>query len=487
MLLGLAEHRMWPLRIALCVVCAVALGAMSAGLYGVGIGLLTLLPLASHARHVGVRDMLSEPNAVTVIVWFYLFVFPLRGLVIALSGYTDMLFIRGTVTESDLVSILLLASAATTTLVESYYLVNPRPSRRPPIATAPAVRHAAVVRLAGLLTALSLVGLVGVLAQYGGISGARAQFFQHTVTLALEGNTSLVGSAWQLFAVPAVWSCAYVVFNKGSSGMARFAFAASAVLMIVAALVIYGSRLDTLLGLIGVWVVYFYSGRRVPGRLILVALPLVVLLSQPILSERQAGNNHSTSTSAIERLSRVSGYGVLDVSLLIHNEPQQLRMQLTEPNRWLDLPAYFVPSGLWHGRPNLAARRLGLYTAQDFGNVRDQATGFPTTYITEGWLLGGWAGAIILSVLFGSMLGWATRRLTLDRRPSPAAVLSLAYLVTLGWTYYKDGDLLSLIVGHGRQVIYLVILMWFTGVIGHQRWRALKLSLGYSRSTNLPT
>ena len=182
----------------------------------------------------------SQGASITVIVWFYLFIFPLRGLVIALSGYTGVLNVRGTVTESELISILLLASAATTVLVESYYLANPYPSRRPPIATEPAARYTAVVKLAGLLTALSLVGLAGVLAQSGGISGARSQYFQHTVTQALEGNTSLADSAWQLFAVPAVWCCAYVVFNKGATGLVRFVFAASSIIIIVAALLIYG-------------------------------------------------------------------------------------------------------------------------------------------------------------------------------------------------------------------------------------------------------
>jgi uncharacterized membrane protein (UPF0136 family) len=310
-----------------------------------------------------------------------------------------------------------------------------------------------------------------VLAQYGGISGARAEFIRHTVTLALEGNTSIAGSAWQLFGIPAVWCCAYVVFNKGSSGLVRLAFAASAVLIISGALVIYGSRLDTLLGLIGIWVVYFYSGRRVPGRVILLVVPAMVLLSQPILSERQ-GLSHTAPISTVESVSRVTSYGVLDFSLAIHNEPRTIREQITAPNRWLDLPAYFVPSGLWHGRPNLAARRLGLYTAQDFGTVNDKATGFPTTYVTEGWLLGGWPGAIILSILFGSALGWVSRRLTRDLPPSPAAVLTLAFVVTLGWTYYKDGDLLATIVGEGRTAVYLGILMWITGVVGHRRrWR----------------
>jgi hypothetical protein len=466
-----SERKTWLWLSPLCIAGALALGAASEHLYGFGIALLTLAPLMSHARHVGVRNMLSEPSGITVIVWFYLFVFPLRGLVIALSGYTDILHMRGFVTEDDLIAMLLLASAATTVLVESYYFARSRPSPHPRPAPEPAVLHGAVVRLTALLTALSLVGLTGVIVESGGISGARAQFIQHTVTSALQGNTSLPGSAWQLFAVPAVWCCAYVIFNKGSSRLTQFVFAISAVVIIAGALVIYGSRLNTLLGLIGAWVVYFYSGRRVPGRVILVALPLAVLFSQPILSERQSVGN-TGHISAIERFSRISSYGVLDISLAVRSEPQQIRAQLTKANRWLDLPAYFVPASLWHGRPNVAARRLGLYVAQDVGTVDDQATGFPATYITEAWLLGGWPGVIILSVLLGSALGWATRRLTRDPSPSPAAVLSLAFVVTVGWTYYKDGDLLLTIVGEGRNAVYLVILLWVTGVIGHQRLRS---------------
>lgn len=480
MLSEIAEYKMWSLKVMLCAACAVVLGVLSASSYGlyVGIGLITLLPLASHARHVGVRNMLSEPNTITVIVGFYLFIFPLRGLVIALSKYTDVLHNRELVTGSELVSILLLASVATAVLVESYYLVCPYPSRRPPIATEPAEQHAAVVRLATLLIMITLMGLAGVLATYGGISGARAQFLKHTVTSALEGEANLASSVWADFAVPTVWCCAYVVFNKGSAKAVKFACATSAVIIIAAALVIYGSRLDTLLGLIGVWVIYFYSGRRIPARVILLALPVAVLLSLPILSERQSQTAKHAAyvahTSTIERLSQISSYGVLDVSLAVHNEPRQIRVQLTEPKRWLDLPGYFVPSVLWHGRPNLASRRLGLYTAQDFGTVNDQATGFPTTYITEGWLLGGWPGAIILSIMFGLAIGWAVRRLTQDSRPSPVAVLSLAFVVTLGWTYYKDGDLLSLIVGHVRQAVYLMVLLWLTGLIGDRQWRQSK-------------
>src|ERR1700733_4762896 len=98
---------------------ALGVGLAAGDLYPFGIALLTLCPLGSHVRHVGVRSALSEPNAITVIVLFYLLIFPLRALVVALSGYTDLVVVRGAVTGADLVSLLLLASASTTVLVET--------------------------------------------------------------------------------------------------------------------------------------------------------------------------------------------------------------------------------------------------------------------------------------------------------------------------------------------------------------------------------
>jgi hypothetical protein len=433
-------------------------------LYPVAVGLLTLAPLVSHARHVGIRNVLGQPSVVTVIVWFYLAVFPLRGLMVAASAYNDLVFLRGPINGRDLASMLLLASASTTVLVESYYFLCKGRRPQPRVATEPADRHRAVVRLACLLSLLSLAGIFGVIVEHGGIAGARAAFLQHTVTAALQGNSSVFASAWQLFAVPSIWVSAYVVFNPGSSRTTRWSFGGIALLTIAGAIWIYSSRLSTVLGLVGVWVVFFYSGRRIPGKLIGIVLLLAVLLSQPILSTRQ-GRIDSSRVSTAERYSRIAGYGVLDTALAIQSQPGVIRHQLKNPNRWLDLPAYLVPSQLWHGRPNLNARRLVLYAARDVGAANDRASGLPSTYITEGWLLGGWAGALGLSVIFGLVLGWGTERLTRSRAPSPAAVLSLAFLVTSGWSYYESGDVVVSIVGQGRMAIYLLLLLWVTGVV----------------------
>jgi hypothetical protein len=460
----LSNERLWTYVIA--VAAALLIGLESSHLFGVVVGLATLLPLFSHIRHVGLREVFAEPSAATIIVGFYLFVFPLRALVIAASGYGDVFLAHGTVSSSDVVAMLLLASVATTTLIESYYFalgkgrLVPRPS--------PADTDSrSVVLLATVLASLALFSLVGVLVQYGGLKGAQAAFLAHNVVAALEGKTSVAGSGWELFAVPAVWSAAYVAVNPGPPKWIRVSFTFTAALIVFSALVVYGSRLNALLALIGVWVVLYYAGRRVPTRLILVVLPVAVLLSGPLVSARTSGP--ATRLSVIERYSRIAGYDVLDVALAIRREPQQVRAELDQSKRWLDLPAYFVPSVLWHGRPNLNARRLGLYVAQDLGTVNDQATGFPSTYVTEGWLIGGWPATLALSVLVGGFLGWARRRLVgSPRPPSPAAVLAYCFVVTAGWTYYKDGDILSTIVGQTRTAVYLTLIMLATGMLG---WR----------------
>ena len=477
---GIAALGEWWLY-AVGIMVALLIGVESSHLYAVVIGLVTLAPLVSHARHVGWRHVLSEPSAATIIVGFYLAIFPLRALVIAASGYGDVYLAHGAVSPGDLVSVLLLASLATTALVESYYLAlgqrtpQPEPNQRPS-------QHGAVA-LATVLTSVALLALVGVLAQYGGIKGAQAAFLAHNVVAALQGKTSIAESAWGVFAVPAVWAASYVAINRGAARWVRVLFGVAGAIIVLAALVVYGSRLSALLAAMGVWVVLYYSGRRIPARLILIMLPLAVLLSQPILSHRASSLSH---VSTIERLSRTAGYEALDVALAIYREPQQVRAQLDQPRRWLDLPAYYVPSFIWHGRPNLASRRYGLYVAQDLGTVNDQATGFPSTYITETWLMGGWPVTLLVSVLFGALLGWTRRHLVPSPLPSAAAVLTYCFIVTLGWTYYKDGDIVSTIVGQGRNAAYLGLLMFVTGVVGSRVRSTHRSSTTARRSRTTP-
>jgi hypothetical protein len=452
------------------------------------VGIATLLPAFSHVRHVGARRAITEPSAVTVILGFYILVFPLRGVVIAASGYSDVFLARHPVSAHDLVIELMLASLATTALFETYYATVGRRSVRGGTATVSESGEASrrgVLLLATGLGAAALLSLLGVLVHYGGLAGAQAAFLSHSKAAALQGATTASASAWTILAAPAVWCGACIAVDAVRARGARVLACAEIAIIVAAQLVVFGSRLNAILALLGAWVVFYYSGRRIPVRTVLVAVPLIVLVSVPIVSQRPGGNG--AHLSSLERYSRIAGYGVLDTSLAVRQEPQAIAGKLTQPSRWFDLPAYFVPSFLWHGRPNLATRRLDLYVAQTLGTANDQTTGFPASYITEAWLYGGWPAVLLLSVVFGAILGWLHRRLITarDARPEAAALLTYCFIVTVGFTYYKDGDALAWLVGNWRAAAYLGVAMLATGVWqpfgGRPRRTAVEEASSYSR------
>jgi hypothetical protein len=450
---------------ALATITAAGIGWESKYLEPLLIGLVTLLPIFAHVRHVGLRRAIAEPTPITLIVAFYLFVFPLRGLVIAASGYRDILFVHRAVTGRDLTEVLFMASAGTTVLVETYYAVVKRsvaPLNAQELRSLAVPSSRQVILLAKVLAFLSLAGLLGVLVRYGGISGAQAALLSHTKG-PLTSNTNATDSAWQLFAGPAVWCASYIAVNRATPSRIRAVFAGVTVIILTAMLTVYGSRLNVILGLTGAWIVYHYAGGRVRVSVVLLMVPLFALLSVVVLSSRTGGlNGH---VSAVERYSRIAGYGALDVSLAVRQQPDAIRMQLSKPNRWLDLPGYLVPSALWHGRPNIGKQRLDLFVARAVGTVNDQNTGFPPTYLTEDWLLGGWPLLLVLSAAGGAALGWVVRKLVADAKSlTPGKLLAYCYIVSSAFSYYKDGDLLTSAVGDVRTGIYLAILLYVTGV-----------------------
>jgi len=457
---------------AFAVGVAGLLGLASSHLVPVMVGTASCLPIFSYLRHTGWGRAVTEPTPATIIIGFYILVIPARALVIAASGYTDVLQLPGAISSKDMVPVLLLLSMGTTTLLETYFFAASRSGRAERQARsswsfeplAPGLERFAV-----LLAGLALAGLGGVLVQYGGLSAAQAALATHAIAAALQGNTTSSGSLWSIFAVPAVWATACVAVNRATNTGTRLAFAATALVIVMAELIVYGSRLNALLALFGVWVMFHHSGRRVPLRAILLGLVVLVLISGPITSARYETPQAGVPT--LERYSRLAGYGVLDATLAVWHEPSQVRSQLLSAQRWLDLPAYLVPSFLWRGRPNINQQRLGLFVADTIGTVNDKATGFPTTYMTEGWLIFGWPGVLLLSILFGTAIGWADRKLLgplSDPRLAGVALLTYSFVVAGAFGYYKDGDLVATFVGEVRTAAYLACLMLLSGAWG---WR----------------
>lgn len=425
------------------------------------VGVATLLPLASHVRWVGLRRAITEPSVVTIIVFFYLSVFPQRGLAITLNDFADVRFAL-TAADADLAWALLLASLGTTALVEAFHFVETRGGTR--AFEEPARRSGTrfgVVPLAILLGALTLLALVALLLENGGLAGAQSAFLSHSKSDALEAR-SFALSLWSTAAVPAVWCATYAALAARKRTV-RVSFMIVAVVIVLAMVIVFGSRLDALLALAGAWVVLHYNRRTVPVWAVLASAALIVLISVPIVSQRDGGQ--VTGLSAYEKYSRIASYGVLDASLAVQESPGDLRRKLTDRDRWLALPLYLVPSSLWPGKPSIDTVRMDVLVAQSIGTTNQQDTGFPTSYVTELWLYGGWPAVLLASIGLGALLGALHRTLVgpHSTRAKPAALLWYCVVVLAGFSYYKDGDLLMTAVGSGRTAIYLGGAMLITG------------------------
>jgi hypothetical protein len=441
---------------------SVLLGLAASRLMGVAVAVVTLLPILSHIRCVGPRRAITEPSIATLIVVFYTAVFPLRGLGIVLSGYTNIDLVLGTVSSAELVAELVLASLATTVLIEAFHwrARAGATSGVPRVVSFDDTRGR--VRLAAeVLVALSLLALLVIFYQSGGISGAQAKYFSHSKADALEGAKSTALTIWSLLSVPAVWLAACYAVDPGAGRFRRRLLVSASFVIVLAHLIIFGSRLNALLALIGAWIVVYYSRKSMSAWKILIAIPLIVVISSTLLASRAGGE--ITGQTQYERYSKEIGYSVLDVSLAVRQKPGAIRDKLSDSRRWLDLPLYFAPSPLWPNKPNIDTTRLDLFVAQSLGNRYQQETGFPTSYITEAWLYWGTGGVLVLSLLLGAGFGGLHRRVL--KEPLGAGGLIWYCLVaTSAFSYYKDGDILTTSVGIARTIVYVALILLVFGL-----------------------
>jgi O-antigen/teichoic acid export membrane protein len=461
-----------PAVVVVVILIVVSLtGIFANHLAPVAVGLAALLPLVSHVRWVGWRRALTEPSVPTIIVIFYVFVFPLRALVIVASHFTDVQFAHQGVTSGELTSMVLLASAGTTVLVEVFHFARQWPRADSPAAlnrikvvAAAGAAASRIVLLATIAGAAAIVALLVLVAQSHGLSGAQAKYLSHSKELIPSGGGNLAMSVWTTVAVPSVWCATCAVIDGSVGRYLKLVFVAMIVVILSAEIVVFGSRLDVLLGLVGVWIVLYYAGRTIPVTGVLAAVLIILVGSAAVVGQR-AGGEHQ-HLPIVERYSRLAGYSVLDASLTVRQEPAAIRPRLEEASRWFDAPLYLVPSAIWPHKPNLNLRRMDLYVAQTIGDQNQQNTGFPTTYITEAWLYGGWLGVLIVSALVGFVLGRLHRRLVpiRSRNLRPAFLLWYCFVLSSAFSYYKDGDVLMSAVSILRVGVYFALAMLITGV-----------------------
>jgi hypothetical protein len=420
--------------------------------------------MVSHMRWVGARRAITEPSIATVILFFYVSVFPLRGIMVAASHLSDIEFVHGTQSYSEVASLLALAGVATTVLIEAFH----RTRRRRPLSTTISEtvgtsKLSGLVVLAGLTSALTLISLLGLIVQHHGIAGAKSAYVSHSKLAGLRGEHDIALSIWTVLTLPTVWTAACVVLASGAKKVHRVTFATVATLIVLADLIIFGSRLDVILAVVGVWIIFYYSGRRVPVLAVFAAITVIILVSVPILEQRSSGS--AASSSPLEKYSRIAGYGVLDATLAVREDPNEIRSKLEQSSRWLALPLYLTPSILWPGRPNINLTRMDLYVAESIGSQNQKTAGYPTTYMTELWLYGGWLLVIVGSLVFGLVLGWFHERIIgRQTQLSPAMLLWYCLIADLGFTYYKDGDIVTSSVTAVRTGLYYAVALILTGV-----------------------
>lgn len=424
------------------------------------VGATSLMPIAASARRLGLRRTFSEPTAATIILLFYVAIFPQRALVIALDGYDNVLFAPERVTPMALAVTLTLAAVATTVLLESFHLVwNLRANAASETKSLPpdVGGDGRMVQLAVSVCAVTIGALLVIVAQSGGIAGATAVYAPHNKSI--QGVTGPAGSIWSLFASPAMWSAAVVMANGRLLRPVRVGAAVVIALLITAQLVIFGSRLNVVIGLVGVWVVWHYAGHRVSTLAVAGAVVALCLVSIPILSARTGGE--TVGLPAHTRLSQTIGYSTLDLALAVRQRPGYLRERLRSPRRWTTFPRYLVPSFIDRSRPVIDSQLVDVYAAEIFGTRNQRATtGFPPGSIMEAWVIGGWFGVLVAAAAFGAIAGWLQARLVGRGAPSSADLLWSCVVVTAAFSYYKDGDLLAQAVGDYRLVLYLGILMY---------------------------
>lgn len=456
----------------MAVVVAVLGGAFAASSLGLmaAVAAVALAPPAAHVWRVGWRRAITEPTPAAIIVLFYLAVFPQRALTIALGGYEDVLFVPLPTDGQELAAVLLLASVVTTAIVLGFHTIAK--DTRPGLTL---TKPRPVAALGFALQGLALAALLGVLAENGGPSGVIASFASHDTELATAARSTAY-SLWITFAAPAIWGTALVMATPGVKRDARLLILLGGACICFAQIILFGSRLQMTLGLIGAWAVWYYAGRRVSPRAVAIAGLALVLVSIPVLANRGDGLTQRERLQPTHvRVSEIVGYGILDVSLAVQQRPERIERAWRCEECWTSLPWALIPFG---PEPNTRDQLHTIAIVRAFGAPNQQNSGFPASTVTEAWIAGGWVLAPFWGLGLGLLAGWFHTRLVGRSVVTAAGLMFYALVVANSFTIFKDGNLNGAVVLVWRTTLYLAVPMLLTGV-----WRP---SLGRARRVPAP-
>lgn len=455
--------------LAVAATTAVVALVLAAAAPAVFVILFATLPLWVHVRLSGGVRKAVRPTPATVVLAFYPFFFPVAALGVTTPTDEYGSILERVPTTAEIRPVLIGVTVAMTAFVIAFHRASGRQNSEPaPVVPTDHGRARAVI-LAALLGTLAVVGLAIVVRENGSIAAVTSRYATHSKTVAVGGTDRIGITLWSSFSILAGWAAMVVVADRRAQRGLRVVFGLLIVGVLAAQTLIFASRLYPILTLIGVWVMWINLGHRIrPGVFAVVAV-LALLGSAQLLEWRTLGR--AGSATDYRDYTRIAGYSVLETITAVRQRPTNVHDQLAEPQRWRDGPLYILPRAFRPVIPDLERRRLDGYIANALGDPNQRrTTGFPASFVTELWLLGGWSLAIAGGAIFGALVGTGHRLLLRHATRQPVGALMLyANLCAFGFTYFKDGDVLVSTVNGIKGTFYLVVVIGLTGLLTAER------------------
>lgn len=397
-----------------------------------------------------------------IIILFYSFFFVIRGLQLILFKESPLLI--SLVNRGDVKPVLFGVGIAMTCFVFGYYLpYNRRFTRSIPITiTFSNSRYLKLLSILSLLFLLvAYVGLILLVIEHGGVSGVVDRFIQHTKIFTSTVRERYGMMLWTTFHPMGVWLVA-LSYAKSHGTKYRRWLGIILVLVcmnaLVVAIFIFGSRSQILAVFAGVAVIYNWCVKRIPTRLIIAGLPVIIFLGFWIVAYR----TDSLTLVTVEEFFDNIGHNVLDMMVAIREDPIPISF-LTSPDRWLQIPIALVPRIFWPDKPLMTLTRLDWLVADYYrGGFGQTLTGYPSSMFSEWYLVGGWPLTAIAGWIIGQIVGITDNWFCSQKSKDVAIWLYLPVLISMVY-YFKDGDIVMSFTSSLKLIfisgfIYLLIL-----------------------------
>jgi hypothetical protein len=309
-----------------------------------------------------------------------------------------------------------------------------------------------LIAVSQLLIAGSLLGLAGIILNFGGLSQARALLSTHNKLIGAQLAGSLGASLWAILAVPAGITTAALLMRRRDLAIDSrrvIVLAGGLSILLIGSIFIIGERRVPLTIAVGAAGAFYHNYLRPLRARVLMPVSLLGLLISFQIVKARTMNVGASSIS----LSQLLSYNIFDVSMATLAAPGDLGAKIDSPNRWWQLLTSTLPF-IGPSPTEISRYNLDFLIVQQVGTA-DQArtTGFPPGLPTALLLMTGTVLlAIFLAVILGALLGNVSGRLV--SRSGAQATLAYAFLMAFTFEAFKSGDLAATLAAYGKGALY---------------------------------